>query len=172
MIYRLGQFAGQIRPVPVPPWPPGLPPFPPPSTPTPLVWPEGPLDEPPPPAPEAPPPAQPAEPVASIVPGIKPLVVAEPAPQPVGGGMVAFFPTTYVVRRTYYAMPAARYVCPQWPGVYCPPQAVRPMPSREELVEDQAARLETPIAAKVATVGGLGALLAVGLAAAGAFGGG
>jgi hypothetical protein len=81
--------------------------------------------------------------------------------------MVAFFPTTYVVRRTYAAMPGG-YVCPQWPGVYCPPQAVGPMPGPEEAFLDE--ELETPLAAKVATVGGLGALLAVGLAAGGAFG--
>lgn len=128
----------------------------------------GPAPAPPPPLPSTPP-----GPVASQIAktGLDvvslPVAGGPPAPQPVGAGMVAFFPATIAVRRTYVAMPSG-YACPQWPGVYCPAAAVRPMP---EDFEDEAAALETPVAAKVATVGGLGALLVVGLAAGGAFGG-
>lgn len=124
----------------------------------------------------APPPPAPAaggEPVAvplgprfaaAAAGAVAPPAAGEPAavPPPAGGSVVW-------ISEAWLAPRPVAYGCPDFAGFYCPSRGAVPVPAYEEL-EDEAAAIETPVAAKIATVGGLGGLLVVGLAAAGAFG--
>ncbi len=149
-------------------------PEPEPAAPPPIDW-GGAPGEPPPPLPP-PAPAQ-GEPVqvplgprfaAAAAGAVAPAAGAPAAmavPPPAGGSVVW-------ISEAWLAPRPVAYGCPDFAGFYCPPRragaAYEEIPP--EALEDQAARIETPVAAKIATVGGLGGLLVVGLAAAGAFG--
>lgn len=138
------------------------------------------IDLPMPPAPELPLPgeeAPPAGPIETMVaprfPGAQaaagalqpPAALPAPSVPPPAGGSVVWISEAWLAPR------AVPYGCPDFPGYYCPRRPAAPMPAPgEEALLDEAAALPTPVAAKVATAGGLGALILVGLAAGGVFG--
>ena len=104
-------------------------------------------------------------PVTSAVLVRLPAPTTVTVPPPAGGSVVW-------ISEAWLAPRAVPYGCPDFPGYYCPRRPAAPMPAPgEEALLDEAAALPTPVAAKVATAGGLGALILVGLAAGGVFGG-